>query len=215
MFLGFGLAVGVYEVTRGVPNAFTIALIVALAIAVEQWRLLREQASWVSFAAVLMITIGTDDPAAYVLRYGGLTLLGAVVGVAVTTLLFPPMMLTVAVERIGAARALLAAHLLDMADAVRGGTVPDPEDWAHRGRALSGALDRMRAAETQVERARRANPRAARWQGAAAGCASSPARSTASPCSSTTSPTWSPSSSRTGAAWTGWTTARAGCWPTR
>jgi uncharacterized membrane protein YgaE (UPF0421/DUF939 family) len=167
MFLGFGLAVGVYEVTRGVPNAFTIALIVAVAVVVEQWRLLREQASWVSFAAVLMITIGTDDPAAYVLRYGGLTLLGAAVGVAVTTVLFPPMMLTVAVERIAVARGLLAAHLVDMADAVRGGTVPDPEDWAHRGRALDAALDRMRAAETQVERARRANPRAARWQGAA------------------------------------------------
>lgn len=167
MFLGFGLAVGVYEVTRGVPNAFTIALIVALAIVVEQWRLLREQASWVSFAAVLMITIGTDDPAAYVLRYGGLTLLGAVVGVAVTTALFPPMLLTVAVERIAVTRGLLAVHLEDMADAVRGGTVPDPDDWAERGTRLDRALDRMRTAEVQVERARRANPRAARWQGSA------------------------------------------------
>lgn len=167
MFLGFGLAVAVYELTREVPNALTIALIVALAIVVEQWRLLREQASWVSFAAVLMITIGTDDPAAYVLRYGGLTLLGAVVGVAVTTLLFPPMMLTVAVDRIAVARGLVAAHLVDMADAVRGGTVPDPHDWARRGAALAVALDRMRTAETQVERARRANPRAARWRGAA------------------------------------------------
>jgi hypothetical protein len=43
---------------------------------VEQWRLPREQASWVSFAAVLMITVGTDDPRAYVVRYAGLTLLG-------------------------------------------------------------------------------------------------------------------------------------------
>ncbi|MEI4272990.1 aromatic acid exporter family protein [Klenkia sp. LSe6-5] len=167
MFLGFGLAVVVYELTRDVPNAFTIGLIVALAIVVEQWRLLREQASWVSFAAVLMLTIGTDDPGAYVLRYGGLTLLGAAVGVAVTTVLFPPMMLSVAVERIAATRGLVAAHLLDMADAVRSGTVPDPQDWSRRGEQLGTALDRMRTAETQVERARRANPRAARWQGTA------------------------------------------------
>lgn len=123
MFLGFGLAVGVYEVTRGVPNAFTI---------------------------------GTDDPAAYVLRYGGLTLLGAVAGVAVTTVLFPPMLLTVAVERIAATRGLVAAHLEDMASALRGGTVPDPDDWARRGTRLDerdsrddavdaalGALDRL------------------------------------------------------------------------
>lgn len=33
------------------PNALTIALIVAVAIPVEQLRLWREQASWVSFAA--------------------------------------------------------------------------------------------------------------------------------------------------------------------
>src|SRR4051794_41360795 len=38
---GFALAVVVSELTRGVPDAVTIALIVALAIAVEQWRLWR------------------------------------------------------------------------------------------------------------------------------------------------------------------------------
>src|SRR4051794_41789879 len=38
---GFALAVVVSELSRGVPDAVTIALIVALAIAVEQWRLWR------------------------------------------------------------------------------------------------------------------------------------------------------------------------------
>src|SRR4051794_41730193 len=38
---GFGLAVVVSELTRGVPDALTIALMVAVAIAVEQWRLWR------------------------------------------------------------------------------------------------------------------------------------------------------------------------------
>ncbi len=168
MFLGFGLAVAVYEVTRGVPNALTIALIVAIAIVVEQWRLLREQASWVSFAAVLMITVGTDDPASYVLRYGGLTLLGAAVGVAVTTLLFPPMLLTKALDQVVTTRALLAAHLEDVAAALRLGGTPTPEDWEQRAGVLDEALDRMRRDEQQVERARRANPRAHRWQGRAA-----------------------------------------------
>lgn len=168
MFLGFGLAVVVYEVTRGVPNAFTIALIVAIAIVVEQWRLLREQASWVSFAAVLMITVGTDDPASYVLRYGGLTLLGAAVGVAVTTVLFPPMLLTRAVEQLGTTRALVAAHLEDVAAALRLGGTPAPAAWELRGEALDEALNRMRREEQLVERARKANPRAHRWQGRAA-----------------------------------------------
>jgi hypothetical protein len=167
ILLGFALAVAVWEVTGAAPNALSIALIVALAIGLEQWRLLREQASWVSFAAVLMITVGTDDPAAYVVRYAGLTLLGAAVGVLVTTLLFPPMQLTTAVRRIARARDLLATHLESIAAALRHGDVPAPGDWAEHGRELDRALDQMRAAETLVERARRANPRARRWQGTA------------------------------------------------
>jgi uncharacterized membrane protein YgaE (UPF0421/DUF939 family) len=164
---GFALAVVVSELTRGVPDAVTIALIVALAIAVEQWRLWREAASWVSFAAVLMLTVGSADPADYALRYAGLTLLGAAIGVLVTTLLFAPMQLTVAVRRVAAARELLAAHLDRIAGGLRQGEQPEPGEWEVQGRQLGLALDQMRAAETVVERARRANPRARRWQGTA------------------------------------------------
>lgn len=168
ILIGFALAVTVYEVTRAAPNALTIALIVALAIVVEQWRYLREQASWVSFAAVLMITVGTADPADYALRYAGLTLLGAVIGVLVTTVLFPPLQLTTAVQRVDAARALIAEHLETMATALRSGRVPDTDEWDDRGHQLDRALERMRQAELVVERARRANPRARKWQGTAA-----------------------------------------------
>ena len=168
ILLGFGLAVAVQEVTTPIPGALTIALIVALAIGVEQWRVLREHASWVSFAAVLMLTVGTADPARYAAGYAGLTLLGAANGVLVTTVLFPPLQLTTAVRRIDTTRALLARHLRDIAAGLRHGEVPTPGEWVRRGQDLEAALDRMRAAERVVERARRANPRARRWGGAAA-----------------------------------------------
>lgn len=168
ILMGFALAFGVYELTRAVPNAITIALIVALAIGVEQWRrVLREQASWVSFAAVLMITVGSGEPGPYVLRYAGLTLVGAIIGVLVTAVLFPPLQLTQAVQQIDRTRALLAGHLRDIAVTLRDGRIPDPDEWTDRNRRLDRALDAMRAAEDQVERARRANPRARRWQGRA------------------------------------------------
>jgi uncharacterized membrane protein YgaE (UPF0421/DUF939 family) len=168
ILLGFGLAVAVQEVSTPIPGALTIALIVALAVGVEQWRVLREHASWVSFAAVLMLTVGTADPARYAVGYAGLTLLGAAIGVLVTTVLFPPLQLTTAVRRIDTTRALLARHLQDIAAGLRHGEVPTPGEWARRGQDLEAALDRMRAAERVVERARRANPRARRWGGAAA-----------------------------------------------
>jgi hypothetical protein len=151
-----------------VPDALTIALMVAVAIAVEQWRLWREAASWVSFAAVLMLTVGSADPAHYALRYAGLTLLGAAIGVLVTTVLFPPLQLTSAVERIAETRRLLAEDLEHIAAGLRRGELPEPGEWDLQGLDLDRALDRMRAAEALVERARRANPRAGRWQGTAA-----------------------------------------------
>jgi uncharacterized membrane protein YgaE (UPF0421/DUF939 family) len=164
ILLGFALAVTVHELTRAVPGALTIALIVALAVGIEQWRLLQEHASWVSFAAVLMLTVGTAaDPARYALAYAGLTLLGAGIGVLVTSALFPPLQLTTATRRIATTRELLARHLHDVADELRRGELPTPDEWLPRGRALGIALDRMRAAEGVVERARRANPRARRW----------------------------------------------------
>ncbi|MGY1771670.1 FUSC family protein [Blastococcus sp. SYSU D00813] len=169
ILLGFGLAVTVHELTRSIPNAVTIALIVALAVAVEQWRALREHASWVSFAAVLMLTVGTAaDPARYALAYAGLTLLGAATGVLVTTVLFPPLQLTTAARSIAATRGLLARHLRDLADGLRRGAVPSTGEWVRRGEELDAALERMRAAEGLVERARRANPRARRWGASAA-----------------------------------------------
>jgi uncharacterized membrane protein YgaE (UPF0421/DUF939 family) len=168
ILLGFGLAVAVHELTIPLPGTLTIALIVALAVGVEQWRVLREHASWVSFAAVLMLTVGASDPARYAVGYAGLTLLGAATGVLVTTVLFPPLQLTTAVRRIETTRALLAQHLQDIATGLRRGEVPTRDDWVHRGHDLEVALDRLRSAEHVVERARRANPRARRWGGTAA-----------------------------------------------
>ena len=168
ILLGFGLAVAVQEVSTPIPGALTIALIVALAVGVEQWRVLREHASWVSFAAVLMLTVGTADPARYAVGYAGLTLLGAAIGVLVTTVLFPPLQLTTAVRRIDTTRALLARHLQDIATGLRHGQMPTPGAWTRRRQDLDAALDRMRVAEGVVERARRANPRARRWGGSAA-----------------------------------------------
>jgi uncharacterized membrane protein YgaE (UPF0421/DUF939 family) len=168
ILLGFGLATAVHEFTSALPHPLTIALIVALAIGVEQWPVLKEHASWVSFAAVLMLTVGAEDPARYAVAYAGLTLLGAATGVLVTTVLFPPLQLTTAARRIETTRAALARHLQDAAAALRRGEVPTPAEWARRGQDLETALDLMRSAEAVVERARRANPRARRWGGSAA-----------------------------------------------
>ena len=169
ILLGGGIAVGIHEIARPVPTALTLALVVAVAIVVEQWRVLGSNASWVSVAALFTLTLGdADDPTAFVLPYAGLVLFGSAVGVLVTTLLFPPLPLTYARRQIERAREQLAEHLELVAGELRRGELPSVEEEERRVAALGAPLDRMREAERTVERARQANPRARRWQEPAA-----------------------------------------------
>ncbi|TQN38147.1 uncharacterized membrane protein YgaE (UPF0421/DUF939 family) [Blastococcus colisei] len=169
ILLGGGIAVGVYEIARPVPTALTLALVVAVAIGVEQWRVLGSTASWVSVAALFTLTLGNaDDPTAYLLPYAAMVLFGSAVGVLITTLLFPPLQLTQARQQIDRVRELLAEHLEQVAGELRRGDLPTAEQEERRVAALSAPLDRMRDAERTVERARRANPRARKWQEPAA-----------------------------------------------
>lgn len=169
ILLGSGIAIGVHEVARPLPTALTLALVVAVAIGVEQWRVLGSNASWVSIAALFTLTLGgAGSPTDFVVTYAGLVLLGGAVGVLVTTLLFPPLQLTHARQQIDLVRELLAEHLERVAGELRRGDLPTAEEEGRRIAALGAPLDRMRDAERTVDRARRANPRARKWQEPAA-----------------------------------------------
>jgi uncharacterized membrane protein YgaE (UPF0421/DUF939 family) len=165
ILLGLGLAVGVHELTAGLPEALVLALLVALAVGLERWPVLGANASWVSVAAVFMLTVGAGDPADFVAAYAGLVLLGAAIGVGVTAL-FPPLNLTQARRAIDATRALLAEHLTATAAELRAGRWPTLEEELRRAAARDTALARMREAGRTVERAQRANTRARRRQDA-------------------------------------------------
>jgi uncharacterized membrane protein YgaE (UPF0421/DUF939 family) len=168
ILLGAGLAIAVHLLTHPAPNAVTLALVVALAVAAEQWRVLGAGASWVAIAAVFTLTLGqADSPTEFVVPYAGLVLLGGAVGVLVTTVLFPPLQLTQARDRVDDVRTRLADHLERSAGELRAGPLPTLEE-RHRGEELGAALTRMRDAGRIVERARRANPRARKWQEPAA-----------------------------------------------
>lgn len=165
ILVGSGLAIAVHVLTPAVPQALTLAVLVALAVVVEQWRVLGPNASWVSVAAVFTLTLGgAGDPANFVVAYAGLVLLGGTVGVLVTTLLFPPLQLTQADAQVRRVRGLLAEHLERTAAELRRGQLPTTEEQLRRVATIDEALDRMRDAERTVQRARRANPRARRWQ---------------------------------------------------
>ena len=140
---------------------------VALAVAAEQWRVLGADASWVGVAAVFTLTLGqADSPRSFVVPYAGLVLLGGAVGVLVTTLLFPPLQLTQARDRVRDVRTRLADHLERSAGELRAGPLPTLEE-RHRAEVLALRISHADACRI-VERARRANPRARKWREPAA-----------------------------------------------
>ncbi|MGY1593982.1 aromatic acid exporter family protein [Geodermatophilus sp. SYSU D00708] len=167
ILLGLGLAVVVSELTPALPEALVLALLVALAVGLERWPLLGGNASWVSVAAVFMLTVGAGDPADFVAAYAGLVLLGATIGVLVTAL-FPPLNLTQARRAIDATRTLVAEHLTATATELRADRSPTVEEELRRAVARDAALGRLRETERTAERAQRANARARRWQDARA-----------------------------------------------
>jgi uncharacterized membrane protein YgaE (UPF0421/DUF939 family) len=167
ILLGLGLAVAVHQLASGLPEALALALLVALAVGLERWPLLGENAGWVSVAAVFMLTVGAGDPADFVAAYAGLVLLGAAIGV-LTTALFASLNLTQARRAIDATRSLFAEHLLATATELRAGRSLPLEEELRRAVARDTALDRLRAAERTAERAQRGNARARRRQDATA-----------------------------------------------
>lgn len=158
--LGGAVATGADLVgTESSPVVIAVAVAVGVGLAGLPW--LGAMGSWVPTAALFTLVIGRGE-AYYVGAYGGLTLLGAAIGVAVT-LLVPTLPLAPAQEALGRVRASLAAGLTDVAEALERDDVPTPEDWERLRPELQPAVADMRAAMTRAEESVRGNRRARRY----------------------------------------------------
>lgn len=157
--LGAAIALGVDGLSY--PNAVTVAVVVAAGVLLAGWAALGSSGSWVPTAALFTLIIGNADPVGYVTGYAGLTLLGALVGFAVTAV-FPPLPLAPAQVELARLRDTLAGQLDDLADGLRLDTPPDEGGWRARMRAIDPVLTQMRDAVALADRARRGNRRASR-----------------------------------------------------
>ncbi len=160
--ISLGAAVALAVDALAGPNLVTIALVVALGVLVGSWSRLGSSRSWVPTSALFVLIIGAGDPTAYVLGYAGLTLLGALVGLAVTAA-FPPLPLAPAQAQLQLLRTTLADQLDDLADGLRQEGPPTEEGWRERTRTIDPVLAQMRAAVDQSAEAQRGNRRARRY----------------------------------------------------
>ena len=164
--IGLGAAVALVVDGLSYPNAVTIAVVVAAGVALAGWSALGTSGTWVPTSALFTLIIGDADPVGYVAGYAGLTLLGALVGLAVTAA-FPPLPMVPAQAELDRLRDLLADQLEDLVDALRRTSPPDEAGWRARMRSVDPVLSRMRDAVALADQGRRGNRRARRYAGAA------------------------------------------------
>jgi uncharacterized membrane protein YgaE (UPF0421/DUF939 family) len=161
---GAALAVTVNALPLAEPLA--IAIGIGIGVLVAGVRGFGTMGSWVPFATLFVLLIGSDDPAEYVAAYGGLTALGAALGVAVN-LVVPQLPLTPATLAQERLREQLADQLDLLADGLDHAEPLSPDDWAELRLALHPQARRVEELVQATSEARRANWRARRWAEAA------------------------------------------------
>jgi uncharacterized membrane protein YgaE (UPF0421/DUF939 family) len=160
--ISLGAAVALAADALGGPSLLTIALAVGAGVLVGSWSWLGGSRSWVPTSALFVLIIGDTNPTGYVLGFSGLTLLGALVGLAVIAA-FPPLPLAPAQAQLQLLRDRLADQLDDLAGGLRQEHPPTAEGWQDRTRAIDPVLASMRAAVGQTREAQRGNRRARRY----------------------------------------------------
>ncbi|WP_040339554.1 FUSC family protein [Candidatus Blastococcus massiliensis] len=160
--ISLGAAVALAADALAGPNLVTIALVVGVGVLLGSWSWLGSSRSWLPTSALFVLIIGHTNPTGYVLGYAGLTLLGALVGLAVTSA-FPPLPLAPAQTQLQVLRDTLADQLEDLADGLRQERPPTAQGWQDRTRTIDPVLARMRAAVEQTLEAQRGNRRARRY----------------------------------------------------
>lgn len=156
IWLGSAIALAIGAVLS--PSPATVALVIAVGTIAGSSGWLDETGYWVPTAALFVLIIGTEDPVAFVSAFGGLTLIGAAIGV-VMTMLFPQLPLAPTERAISDVRSEVLVQLRRLAHALQRDTPPTKTQWSDFLAQLEPALQNMRAARQLVLDASRANRR--------------------------------------------------------
>jgi hypothetical protein len=157
ILLGAGVAIGL-DSWAG-PNAFTIAAVVAIGSLIGSSRYLGAMGSWVPSAGLFVLILGAADPEGYVAAFGGLTALGAVIGMGVN-LVFPSLPLDAADASLSRLRDILAGQFDELAEALLAERPLSDSEWRERSALVESVSADARATVLRVMESRRGNWRA-------------------------------------------------------
>ncbi len=154
-----GWAVDLMAIESG-PLA--VALVVVPSVVLAGWSRLGAMGGWVPTSALFTLIIGHGE-ATYIGAYAGLTLVGALIGIAVNAV-FPPLPLAPAQSAVSIFRRTLANELDELADLLESEDgLPTHAEWQRQNRAAASERARMHAAVAEVGEAAHRNRRARRY----------------------------------------------------
>lgn len=171
-----GVAIAMVVQLAAWTNPLTVAVTVGVAVWLGAVRWLRDQAAWVPVVALFVLAVGGARPEGYAAGYVTQLMLGALVGLTVNFVVFPPLPVHELESSILALRRRLVQQLRSLAVQLMeasgtpesGAPQPDAGEAGaaeEAGDVLTGmvpARERVRRAMDEARRARRGNPRASR-----------------------------------------------------
>ncbi|GAT73220.1 hypothetical protein MHM582_1705 [Microbacterium sp. HM58-2] len=161
--LGIGIVLGLGAlglVSVGMPAVLAVAIVIGCGLVVGGIRMLGAGGEWVAIAALFVLLLGGPQADEFSLSYLLTMTFGFVVGILTNLLIFPPLYLNRASERLTALRDAVCRALRGLADAME---EMRPGDALSRLTAnLAGELDAAAEEVRMAEESSRANPRSHR-----------------------------------------------------
>jgi len=149
------------------PSAVTVAVALGLGTVLGNLRKLGGQGSWVPVAALFVFTAGRADTVEYVAGYLCQLSVGAVIGLPVNSVVFPPLALHEVERATRSVRRQIVGVLAAMVDLIEA----DEQTGDERARQVREALttlpdtrQRLRESARQARRAQQGNVRQRRWR---------------------------------------------------
>jgi uncharacterized membrane protein YgaE (UPF0421/DUF939 family) len=166
--LGLGIAVGLgglLLVRAGAPAGVGLALVIAAGVLLGGIRRLGAGGDWVALAALFVLLLGGSDADGFSISYLVTMAFGVLVGLAVNLILFPPLYLRRASERLSVLRSAVTERLHELSGAVEAGHL-DAERFEAALEDLADTISAVGDEVHEAEESRRGNPRHRRTQAA-------------------------------------------------
>ncbi|MEL5990167.1 FUSC family protein [Microbacterium phosphatis] len=154
--LGFG---GIALLWMGAPGIVALALVVGVGVWLGGLDALGVGREWIAMAGLFVLLLGGATPEEFSVSYLVTMAFGVAVGLVVNLLLFPPLYLQQAADRLSSLRDAAAQHLHDVADAVEGRKI-STDQLTEIVAELHSTVDEVTRAVEDADESSRANPRA-------------------------------------------------------